>query len=414
MTDVGEYEDIVTGVSEVADWLSESATPSESALRLPALQVRQTADSVLYSFAVDAKLVSRFARVSRLHRGRDQAVVGYQRREVRAHILEIKKYVESSDPLIPNAVVIAFDRRVTFESLPFQDPESPSQWGTISIPCPAEDADMPGWVVDGQQRLAAMREARVDAFPILVTAFLADSEVEQKQQFILVNSTKPLEKGLMYELLPSTTGQLPAALERRRLPSALMERLNFDADSPFCGLIQAPTTPGGIVKDNSILRMIENSLSDGLLYRFRDPMSGDADMEAMLVVLHRYWAAVAGVFPDAWGLPPRRSRLMHGVGIAAMGYMMDAIADRHSRAAEPSEGLFLQDLEAVKPYCRWTNGYWDFGPGAQYKWNELQNTSRHIGMLANYLLVIYKSEVWSRPVAVSDTGEQSEVDRPRS
>jgi hypothetical protein len=79
-----------------------------------------------------------------------------------------------------------------------------------------------------------------------------------------------------------------------------------------------------------------------------------------------------------------------------MGYLMDAIADRHCGIAEPTEDLFSQDLEALKPYCRWTNGYWDFGPGAQFKWNELQNTSRHISMLANYLLVVYKSDVWSR------------------
>jgi DGQHR domain-containing protein len=395
MTNAGGCEETVAVSREIVDWLPLEEASSDNSLRLPALQVRQTADSVLHSFAVDAKLIPRFASVSRLHRGNDHSVVGYQRREVRAHILEIKKYLESPDPLIPNAIVIAFDRRVTFEPLPLQDPGSPSQWGTIVIPYPEEDGQMPGWVVDGQQRVAAMREARIGTFPILVTAFLADSESEQRQQFILVNSTKPLEKGLMYELLPSTAGQLPSALEKRRLPSTLMERLNFDVDSPFYGLIQAPTTPSGIVKDNSILRMIENSLTDGILYRFRDPMTGESDNEAMLLVLRRYWAAVASAFPEAWGLPPRRSRLMHGVGIASMGYLMDAIADRHCDTLEPSENLFLQDLEAIKPYCRWTNGYWDFGPGAQFKWNELQNTSRHIGMLANYLLVVYKSEVWS-------------------
>jgi hypothetical protein len=40
--------------------------------------------------------------------------------------------------------------------------------------------------------------------------------------------------------------------------------------------------------------------------------------------------------------------------------------------------------------------YWDFGPGAQLKWNEIQNTPRHVQMLANYLLVQYKARVWNR------------------
>jgi hypothetical protein len=45
--------------------------------------------------------------------------------------------------------------------------------------------------------------------------------------------------------------------------------------------------------------------------------------------------------------------------------------------------------------CRWTEGYWDFGPGTQMKWNELQNVPRHIQLLSNYLLVRYKENVWN-------------------
>ena len=83
--------------------------------------------------------------------------------------------------------------------LDFLDPDAP-------------DEDKPGWVVDGQQRCAAIRESRVGAFPICVTAFITESDAEQRSQFILVNSTKPLPKGLIHELLPSTVGALPTAL----------------------------------------------------------------------------------------------------------------------------------------------------------------------------------------------------------
>ena len=44
-----------------------------------------------------------------------------------------------------------------------------------------------------------------------------------------------------------------------------MERLNYDEDSPLAGMINTPTTPDGIVKDNSMLRMLENSITDGAL-----------------------------------------------------------------------------------------------------------------------------------------------------
>ena len=55
----------------------------------------------------------------------------------------------------------------------------------------------------------------------------------------------------------------------------------------------------------------------------------------MLDLLKDYWGAVRDDLPEAWGQPPRRSRLMHGVGIVSMGFVMDAIVDRHRRSAPP-------------------------------------------------------------------------------
>ena len=48
-----------------------------------------------------------------------------------------------------------------------------------------------------------------------------------------------------------------------------MTRLNLDSDSPFRGAISTPTSPDGYIKDNSVLKMIENSLYDGALYQYR-------------------------------------------------------------------------------------------------------------------------------------------------
>ena len=62
------------------------------------------------------------------------------------------------------------------------------------------------------------------------------------------NSTKPLPKGLVYELLPSTEATLPRHLRMRRLPAVLVERLNHDIESPLRHLIATPKprppTPG--------------------------------------------------------------------------------------------------------------------------------------------------------------------------
>jgi DGQHR domain-containing protein len=378
-------------------------------LRLPAIEVRQSPERVLYTFAVDAKRVPSFATVSRIHRPGEGGLQGYQRPEVLAHIEEIRNYVESASPMIPNAIVLAFDSRVRFE--PYRGPTSPdapfTRAGELVIPIDetAPEEKRPGFIVDGQQRLAAIREASVDSFPICVSAFITDDVREQTEQFILVNSTKPLPKGLIYELLPGTGALLPSLLQRRRLPALLLTRLNLDDGSPLKGRIQTVTNPGGIIKDNSILKMVENSLSDGVLYRLREGgADGGPDAEAMLCVLFSFWRAVANVFAEIWELPAKRSRLVHGAGVVSLGFLMDAISERYRAKGAPTERMFAKDLQPLKAACRWTDGYWEFGPGQQRKWNEIQNTTKDIQLLTNYLVVQYKSLVWNRPGA--PTGRQ--------
>jgi DGQHR domain-containing protein len=377
------------------------ADRGELVLRLPAIEVRQGDGRILYSFAVDGKLLQSFAAVSRIRRDGDAEIEGYQRPEVLSHIASIRRYLESDAPMIPNALVIAFDKRVQFEPLASDTGISYARHGTLIIPAGGEvaDDDKPGWIVDGQQRSAAIRDARISSFPVVVTAFITNSDEDQRSQFILVNSAKPLPKGLIYELLPATTGTLPVQLQARKFPSVLLRRLNYEIRSPFYKKIRTPTTPEGIVKDNSILKMLENSLSDGALYSFRDPATGVGDEEQMMGLLTAFWSAVRETFSDAWDRPPRQSRLMHGVGIVSLGFIMDAIYDRYSRKRLPGTEDFARDLAGLRDFCRWTSGYWEFGATAQRKWNELQNTTRDIQLLTNYLLYVYKAKVWTTAVS---------------
>ena len=357
-------------------------------LRFPALEVRQGRDRQIYTFAVDGKELPKFTTVSRVRRD-EQQIAGYQRPEVLAHVAAIRSYIETTSPIIPNAIVVAFDTRVRFEPTePVTSDDGYVASGTLIVPVDEDlpDEDKPGWIVDGQQRCAAVREAEVDSFPLCVTAFITASEGEQRAQFILVNSTKPLPKALIYELLPSTEGLLPPALMRKRFPAFLVERLNFDEDSPFHQLIQTPTIPDGVVKGTSILRMLENSLTNGCLYYYRDPDTGRGDVEDMLSILKPFWWAVQKVFDEAWGLPPRRSRLMHGVGIASLGYLMDAISDEYiAQGLLPDEGNFAAELELLREDCAWTGGYWYLGDDSVRRWNELQNTHKDIKLLTDYL-----------------------------
>ena len=370
-------------------------------LELPAIAIRQGGKRELYAFAVDGKRLHDFAQVSRLGRDEGEKIAGYQRPEVVSHIAEIRNYLESEEPMLPNAIVVAFNSRVQFKPLKATRDDTGPVHGHLIIPTEDDsDGTKAGWIVDGQQRAAAIRDAKLDGFPVFVTGFVTDSVAEQREQFILVNSTKPLPKGLIYELLPATDVQLASHLQRRRFPAYLLNRLNYDSRSPLHLAIQTPTNPfldlkvrsrrgfqitpqaksnkgdvgaakasaaklQGFIKDNSILRMLENSLHDGALYRCRLQADGEADTERMLELLFNFWEAVARVFKEAWGQPPTRSRLTHGVGIVSMGYLMDAIADRLRSKGIPTANEFAADLAPLIPHCSWTDGYWNFGQGNQ-------------------------------------------------
>src|SRR5688572_4718442 len=106
--------------------------PKRQELRLPAIRVEQSPGRHLYSFAVDGKLIPSFATVSRIHR-QENVLEGYQRPEVLSHIGEIRAYLESDRPMIPNAIVVAFDTRVRFEVAPDGGCEY-ARHGTLAIP----------------------------------------------------------------------------------------------------------------------------------------------------------------------------------------------------------------------------------------------------------------------------------------
>jgi len=375
-------------------------TTRRQQLRLPALEIRQGPNRRVYTFAIDGKQVGDIAAVARVRRDDQTRLHGYQRPESLAHVAAIRRYLDTDpSPLLPNAIVIAFDERVRFHADKTTD-ERPAfvRSGTLIIPMvPGDDPDKPGFIVDGQQRAAAIRDAMLEEFPICVTAFIADTHADQRSQFILVNSTKALPKGLIHELLPEASGALPVPLMVRQLPATLVERLNFSKSSPLRHMIQTPTNPQGIIKDNSMLRMLENSLSDGALYAYRGDTTGP-NFGYMLTILDNFWGAVAEVFPDAWKKPPRRSRLMHGAGIIAMGYLMDEISHARGTADEVvSASEFAAHLKSIADDCHWTDGVWPFDDGDR-AWNDIQNTSRDIQRLSDYLQAQYR-RAQASPVA---------------
>ena len=99
------------------------------------------------------------------------------------------------------------------------------------------------------------------------------------------------------------------------------------------------------------------------------------------------WSAVSIVFPEAWGLPPKASRLMHGAGLRAMGRLMDVIMPSIRCQSKNAIKQTVIELEKIEPICKWTSGRWIELDGI--KWNEIQNVPRHINLLSSVIIRAY-------------------------
>src|SRR5262249_8540606 len=157
--------------------------------------------------------------------------------------------------------------------------------------------------------------------------------------------------------------------------SLFCDLLNRDPESPFCGLIRRSSTPPGarrkaVVADTAIIRVLQESLAtpSGCLFPYRNLSSGELDLKGARDVLLVYWNAVRETFPEAWGLPPGQSRLMHSAGLRAMGRLMDRMMKLAGTADGRSGTTVRRELERLRPLCRWTGGAWEELDGL--RWNE--------------------------------------------
>lgn len=369
--------------------------PPRKHLRRRALRILQDKAHPLYTFCLTGEELLALADISRISRADSGKLIGYQRPEVKRHVQDIVNYLNGDQVVFPNSIILALASHVRFvRSRGPEVDDGLAAAGILEIPLPAAGEAKPAWIVDGQQRALALSKARRKNFPIPVNAFVADEVELQRDQFLRVNNTRPLPRGLITELLPEVSTTLPARLAARKLPSAICDWLNQNPASPFHTLIRrasmtATDKNAGIVADTSIVRMIEESLTSasGCLFPYRNIATNETDSDGICAVLVAYWTAVKRVFPDAWGKPPSQSRLMHGAGIRAMGRLMDRVMagvnGRDPRAVEVVE----RELRRVAPVCRWTAGHWE--DLNDLAWNDIQNTPRHIRVLSNLLIRRY-------------------------
>ena len=266
-----------------------------------ALKVLQSDETPLYLFTLAAEEVDLVADVARI--GRDEAgkLIGYQRPEKQKHVKQILEYLDSENPVFPNGLILALPPEVKFKSS--RGPSTTDGLavaGTLEIPiASAGDGPRPAWIVDGQQRSLALARTKNRRLPVPVAGFVAPTLELQREQFLRVNTVQPLPTGLVTELLPEISHVPSARMATRQLPSALVDMLNQDADSPFHGLIRRASTAAAdkkitVVTDTSLVEALRESIESpsGVLFPYRNIATGTTDTEGIRRILIAYWGAV--------------------------------------------------------------------------------------------------------------------------
>lgn len=381
--------------------LTESGVaPVNATFQSPALRITQGAGVHVYLFAGSASDVLHIATLSRIRRDGNDKLRGYQRPEVRRHVADIVEYLGGTKPLFPNPILLGFSR-IEFHGVSdgasATTSESPLSFGEITIPTLVDGEPDTGWIVDGQQRTLALSKAN-DRLCVPIAAFEAPTVDSQRDQFIRINNVRPLPPGLIAELLPTLTTEAPQRYRSKRIPSILCERLNQDPESPFHALIRRASTPKAdrasrVVSDTALVNAIESSISspNGCLFSYQNLSTGQADVDGMYRMLKSYWGGVRDTFPSAWGRPSRQSRLMHSVGINAMGALMNTVMRSAAHPPDASGNHLRDRLSILHEVCAWTEGTWPILGGLP--WNALQNTALHLRLLNDLLQHTYRGAV---------------------
>jgi len=357
-------------------------------LTFQAIQAKQSQTHTVLSFAALASELQQFATIERVARNEAGELSGFQRPQIAGHIREIRDYLEKPEAILPNPIVIAFIDRVEV------GPVDADGRCTVEINL---GRGAPGLVVDGQQRLTALSQVHEKDFQVFVSAVICADEAELRRQFVLINNTRPLPKSLIYELLPTVRG-LPRRLSDRSLAAELAAKLNFDPHSSLKGYIYQHTNPTGVIRDTAIQRVIVNSVSDGIM---REMVKEPNGTELCFDLVSEFYRAVQYVFRDEWrDHTPKTSRLVHGAGIMALGYVMEILALLDGARSWQD---FAKGLSCLVGRTAWTSGQWDFGNGDHRHWKSVQNVNRDIVSLGQYLNTIVRKDVKARRAVATET-----------
>ncbi|MGH7889380.1 MAG: DGQHR domain-containing protein [Thermodesulfobacteriota bacterium] len=306
-------------------------------MQIPVIKINQNQKD-LFVTAISARDLMKLTKVDlwlpEKEGTKDQ---GYQRAAEKYHIAKIATYLQAENALLPNAILLN-----SRKALGFVENEKDSMAGTINL----KPSDVL-WNVDGQHRVAGLKQAIEDGHTALEDFFIpvviANGLLrdEEMLQFFTVNKT---QKGVRTDLTERLMVQKAKTDEGRDdlrgsgkywivRAVKIADYLNHQP-GPWQGRIQVPNTATKTpAKQASVTKSLQPLLKGGFL----EDQSDSLACQLMLV----YWKAIQDVFPEAF-VEPTEYAIQKTAGL----FPLHAVANRIFRICQSEKNSFKQSKMA--------------------------------------------------------------------
>lgn len=279
---------------------------------------------------------------------------GYQRELSQEHARRIQQFLKGDNGtnVLPTNVIVNSRKPFRVESLGD---------GFVEI----EIKDFPLYIIDGQHRISAMRQAEESGtadlthyeIGVTLTQFnLRDEMIHFRNINGRANRPPKALSDVLMGRLAEEYGLVPSSIEEQSIIRAnrVVMRLATDLNSPWYGKIAL-----GGTRRRAFHITVQSAMTSSMLAmfsngRFSDP---DEDVDHIYRIFADFWEAIADVWPETME-NPYQYLLMRGGGFYAWHRVLARILTNLN--FNPTKAQFVAALTELRETTGWDADFWQF------------------------------------------------------
>jgi len=276
--------------------------------------------------------------------------MGVQRQRHDKWVEELKEGLKSSNAEMWSTAIIYFDKeKIEYTKLREYDDQ---EIGVIIINYDGHvyDAEKPGWILDGQQRMWALENIAIasddpDSLKLIGPATIAigeffDEDIETKLNFIRrtfshANKTQNLPKNFRKDLIGTLDDYSQEMMTRKdkkdALISSIIRYLNTDEDSPFKDIIDMqyrglPRTQRELIAWGTMNYVVQEILEYEAFNKEDLPIpESDNRYKFNLELIKDYFNAIKLIYSNEWEKPVDSSKLRSRLVLSSFSRLIGKI-----------------------------------------------------------------------------------------